>query len=86
MQKLRVKQTKVKKNKKSRTGFCLAEAGHHLWGSFDEGEGRVPVALHRHHAHPLQGRGEGKPLDDGHGLTGTLTINIMGGWGGIERW
>lgn len=60
------------REKKPLTSFHTAEAGHHLRGSFDEGEGRAAVALHRHHAHPLQGRGEGEPLHDGQRLTGIL--------------
>lgn len=50
------------------TGFCPAEAGHHLGGSFEESECRVSPVGHRHHAHPLQRRGEGKPPNNGHRL------------------
>lgn len=60
-------------NMKLLTSFCSAEASYHLWGSFDESARRVSPAGHRHHTHPLQGRGEGKPLNNGHCLACGLT-------------
>lgn len=60
-------------NLKFLTSIFSAETSHHLWWSFDESESWAPPAAHRHHAHPLQGRGEGKPLDNGHRLTCGLT-------------
>lgn len=68
------------------TCFCSAEARHHLRRSFHESESRVTPTGHRDHAHPLQGRGEGKPLNNGHRLTHRLSwkwkrsIRIMHNW------
>lgn len=50
------------------TAFSQAEAGHHLWGPFDKGEGRLSLGSHRHHTHPLEGRGERETLHEGHRL------------------
>lgn len=49
------------------TSFCSAKARHHLWRSLHVSKGQAPLRGRRHHAHPLQRRGEGEALDDGHG-------------------
>lgn len=58
-----------KKKKALLTSICLAKARHHLWGPFDVSKSGAALGGRRHHAHPLQSRGEGEPLYNGHGLT-----------------
>lgn len=54
------------------TTFYMAEAGHHLRGSFKKRDRRSSSWADGHHAHPLQRRGEWEPPHDRHWLTDRL--------------
>lgn len=66
-------------NNKPLTSFWTAEAGHHLWGSFEKSKSWVSSTGHRHDTHPLQGWGEGEPLNNSQSLTCRLATER-------ERW